>query len=119
VNFGWNKVEGRHNYPSGTLCTKRCKHLPVIEYRHSVNGTDNCSVTGGYVSRRQGAALYGQYVFGDFCSGRIWHVPTSYDGDGLPAPVKSGLNLSSFGEGHDHRLYALDLGGGLYGVTGS
>lgn len=119
-NFGWNKVEGRHRYPSGDLCTRNCHHLPVIEYPHSVpSGPSNCAVTGGYVSRRPGAALYGQYVFGDFCSGRIWHVPTSFHGTSLPAPIMSGLSLSSFAEGHDGRLYALDLGGGLYSVTGS
>jgi hypothetical protein len=119
-NFGWNKVEGRHLYPSGALCTKKCHHLPVIEYPHSVpSGPANCAVTGGYVSRRQGAPLDGQYVFGDFCSGRVWHVPTSFHGTSLPTPVMTGLSLSSFGQGHDRRLYALDLGGSLYSVTGS
>ncbi len=87
LNFGWNKVEGRHLYPSGDLCTTNCHHLPVIEYPHSVSGPANCAVTGGYVSRRQGAPLYGQYVFGDFCSGRIWNVPTSFNGTTLPDTV--------------------------------
>ena len=114
-NFGWNKVEGRHLYPSGALCTREMP--PPARDRVSPQravGPANCAVTGGYVSRRPGAPLYGQYVFGDFCSGRMWHVPTSFRATTLPAPVMTGLSLSSFGEGHDGRLYALDLGGGLY-----
>jgi len=119
ANFGWNKVEGRHLYPSGALCTRNCHRLPVIEYRHNVAGADNCAVTGGYVSRRGGAALYGDYVFGDFCSGRIWHVPTNFSGGSLPAPVMSGLMITSFGVGNDGQIYLVDLNGGLYRVLGS
>src|SRR4051812_30008239 len=51
-NFGWNRIEGRHRYPSGKLCKTSCYKLPVIEYPHVVAGADNCAVTGGYVSRR-------------------------------------------------------------------
>jgi hypothetical protein len=91
----------------------------VIEYRHSVAGTNNCSVTGGYVSRRPGAPLYGRYFFADFCSGRIWHVPASFKNRRLPAPVMSGLSISSFGEGSDGRLYVLDLGGSMYRIQGT
>ena len=119
VNFGWHLVEGLHNYPSGTLCTTDCKTLPVVEYSHSVSGEDNCAVTGGYVARRPGAALYGQYIFGDYCSGRIWHVPTSFDLGTLPAPLNTNLNVSSFGVGHDLTIYAADLGGSIYRVVGS
>jgi len=123
LNFGWNLVEGRHRYPSGDPCTSQCHQLPVIEYPHSAGGgPDNCAVTGGYVSRRQGAPLYGQYVFADFCSGRIWHVPTNFNSSTLPAPFMSGLSISSFGVGHDGRIYLLDLHGSksrMYALTGS
>ena len=118
-NFGWNLLEGRHLYPSGTLCSSNCKTLPVAEYQHEVSGEGNCAVTGGYVSRRSGAPLYGQYIFGDFCSGRIWHVSTSFDGDTLPTPLNTSLNLSSFGQGRDLTIYAVDLNGSIYRVTGS
>jgi glucose/arabinose dehydrogenase len=115
LNFGWNKVEGLHLYPSGALCHTNCHTLPVIEYSHSYG----CAVVGGYVSRRPGAALAGQYLFGDNCSGSIWRVPTSFHGTNLPTPYASGLSISSFGQGHDGRLYVLDLGGSLYSVVGS
>ena len=74
---------------------------------------------GGYVSRRSGAPLYGRYVFGDDCSGRIWNVPATFHGTHLPAPIMSGYTVSSFGVGHNGRLYVLDLGGTLSVLTGS
>jgi glucose/arabinose dehydrogenase len=119
VNFGWDKLEGRHLHPSGSLCTTKCKTLPVIEYSHSSSGEDNCSVIGGYVSRRSGASLFGDYVFGDICSGRIWHVPSSFNGTSLPAPLNTSLSLSSFGIGADLTIYAVSLSGSIYRVTGS
>ena len=118
-NFGWHLLEGRHLYPSGALCTASCKTLPVVEYRHSVAGTLNCTVIGGYVSRRAGAALYGQYLFGDFCSGRIWAIPASFHGGPLPAPLNSGLTLSSFGVGPSGRIYAVALNGAIYRIDGT
>lgn len=119
VNFGWRKVEGLHNYPSGSLCTSDCKTQPVVEYKHSVSGEDNCSVVGGYVSRRSGAPLYGKYIFGDFCSGRIWHVPTSFDNGSLPTPLNTSLSISSFGIDRNLTVYAVDLRGSIYRITGS
>jgi glucose/arabinose dehydrogenase len=115
-NFGWNKVEGFHRYPSGDLCTSSCKTLPVAEYHHD---SGRCSITGGYVSRRDGAALNGQYIFGDFCTGEIWHVPTTFDGGSLPTPRNTALQLSSFGIGQDLSIYAADLGGAIYRVDGT
>jgi len=120
INFGWDRLEGRHRYPSGELCQSDCKTLPVVEYRHTVDGADNCSVTGGYVARRPGAALNGRYVFGDYCSGRMWDISASHDaGDPLPAPVSTGRLISSFGEGSDGRIYLTDILGSLWRVDGT
>ena len=44
--------------------------LPILDYGH-VSG--KCSITGGYVYRgTQVPYLYGKYLFGDLCSGRLW-----------------------------------------------
>jgi glucose/arabinose dehydrogenase len=118
-NFGWHMVEGRHLYPSGARCASNCRTLPVVEYPHAVAGADNCSVTGGYVARRAGAPLAGQYLFGDFCSGRIWAIPASFNGGSLPSPLVSGLSLSSFGLGPGGRIYAISLSGAIYRVIGT
>jgi len=116
-NYGWNELEGRHLYPSGALCQTDCKTRPIVEYGQSAG---RCSVTGGYVSRRPGAALEGRYIFGDFCSGDIWDIPAGHSGsDPLPAPFASGRLISSFGEGADGTIYVTDLRGSLWRVNGT
>jgi hypothetical protein len=59
------------------------------------------------------AALVGGYVFGDYCSGRIWAIDPM--GDGYRAPTEvgdSGRSLSAFGEDETGELYAADIAGG-------
>jgi glucose/arabinose dehydrogenase len=122
INFGWRKLEGRHYYKwsghtSGALCSGSCFTLPVAEYAHSSYGGGNCAVTGGYVSRRSGAALYGDYIFGDFCSGKVWSISAS--GGGMTLLDDTSYLISSFGEGNDGKLYLVDLGGSIYRLTDS
>jgi glucose/arabinose dehydrogenase len=126
VNFGWHKLEGTHYYTYGShtrgaVCTRACKTLPILDYAHSAFGGGNCAVTGGYVSRRSGAAMNGDYVFGDFCSGKVWVIPATFKaGTTLPSPVAdTDYNISSFGEGADGRIYLVDLNGGIYLVDQS
>jgi hypothetical protein len=126
-NFGWRLLEGRHyyNFPghtTGALCTSNCKLLPIAEYSHTSFGGGNCAVTGGYVSRRSGAPLYGKYVVGDYCSGKIWTISAGFaSGSPLPSPATDASFLvSSFGEGRDGRIYVCDFSNGrIYRVTGS
>jgi glucose/arabinose dehydrogenase len=120
VNFGWRLLEGRHYYKypnrtAGNVCTSGCKTLPIAEYAHGAFGGGNCAVTGGYVSRRPGAVLQGKYVFGDFCSGKVWVIPADFVPGALPAPVAdTNYLISSFGQGSDGRIYLVDLGGAIY-----
>lgn len=72
LNFGWNRFEGRRRFrPRRATDLGRDRMVgPVTQYLH---GDKGCSVTGGYVYRgRRIPALVGWYVFGDFCSGRLW-----------------------------------------------
>jgi glucose/arabinose dehydrogenase len=122
VNFGWRKLEGLHyynwsGYTSGALCAGTCFTLPVAEYSHGSFGGGNCAVTGGYVSRRPGAALYGDYIFGDYCSGRVWSM--SAGGGSMTLLDDTNYLISSFGEGNDGKLYLVDLGGSIYRLTDS
>ncbi len=128
VNFGWRKVEGFHYYKwgshsPGNLCAGSCYKLPIAEYAHGdAGGGYRCSVTGGFVSRRVGAPLYGSYVFGDYCSGEVWTIPANFvAGSGLPDPVSgTGYKISSFGEDNLGRIYLVDLAGGaIYGLDDS
>ena len=125
LNFGWPVLEGRHKNGSPTPCTSQCRTLPIAEYTHSSNSAGEplgcTSTTGGYVMRRPGAALGGNYTFGDYCSGKIWMIPANFTpGTPLPAPVlNTNLNISSFGEGADGRVYVVDIGGGIHLINQS
>ena len=121
INYGWRRLESRHLYPSGASCTTDCKTLPIAEYAHTAFGGGNCSVTGGYVSRRAGAPLNGNYVFGDFCSGKVWVIPVGFAAGGaLPNPaIDTAYAISSFGEDNAGRLYLVDRGGSIYRLSDS
>jgi glucose/arabinose dehydrogenase len=69
-NYGWNIMEGLHCYAT-TTCDRTGLTLPVAEYGHSLMG--DCSITGGFVYRGgEFPVLQGVYLYGDYCSGRIW-----------------------------------------------
>jgi glucose/arabinose dehydrogenase len=124
VNFGWPINEGRHPRGTNDPCANNCHTLPIAEYSHSFNqgtGAPCTSTTGGYVSRRVGAALYGNYIFGDFCSGFVWVISADFPaGNPLPMPSNdTNISISSFGEDSRGRLYLIDLGGSIYLITNS
>jgi glucose/arabinose dehydrogenase len=111
ANFGWRPWEGRsRNFDEpapGAI-------FPVIAHTH---GEGFCSITGGYIVRDRGVpALYGRYVYGDFCESRIraatLRVGRRLSGKALPLPRVEGL--SSFGEDAVGRVYATSLNGPVY-----
>jgi glucose/arabinose dehydrogenase len=113
VNYGWDVMEGRHCFEPSSGCSTSGKTLPLVEYAHSVTGTDNCSVTGGYVYRgNRYTLLRGGYFYGDFCSGRIWVVraTASAPATGRELPILV-TGLSSFGESEGGELYLVDHDG--------
>jgi glucose/arabinose dehydrogenase len=111
ANFGWRPWEGRQrNFDEpapGAI-------LPVITHTHSAGF---CSITGGYVVRDRGVpALYGRYVYGDFCDTRI-RAATLRAGrrtTGKPLALPKVSALSSFGEDAAGRVYATSLNGPVY-----
>lgn len=109
VNYGWPVMEGRQcfNPPSG--CNTSGKLLPIAQYSHAFG----CSVTGGYVARRPGAAHAGKYIVGDYCSGNIWTISADHvSGAGLPTPTDTTARISSFGRGSDAKIYLVHHGSG-------
>jgi hypothetical protein len=70
-NYGWRCMEGTHcTGLSGCTCGAAGLVLPVHEYGHT---SGNCAIIGGEVYRGSGIPLLdGAYIFGDYCSGRIW-----------------------------------------------
>ena len=83
----------------------------------AVYGRDGgCSITGGYVYRgTRLPSLYGAYVYGDFCSGKIWAL--RHDGSRVTESMQiadTKIRISSFAEDMEGELYILDLGGEIY-----
>jgi glucose/arabinose dehydrogenase len=111
-NYGWRCFEGTH--ATGLLPCGPQQNLlpPVAEYPR----TEGTAVTGGYVYRGSAIArLAGRYVFGDFGSGKVWHIaaetqPTMAMSGGL----QTSLSISSFGEDLAGELYIVDYAGGIY-----
>ena len=118
ANFGWNLVEGPSCFADSD-CNPASFVEPVFTYTHSSG--DGCSVTGGYVSHGQDFAdLNGVYLFADYCTGKLWRLfPDGAGGYDVSDPIETGLNVSSFGEGADGRLYVVDLSGGVYELVQS
>ena len=113
ANYGWNLMEGNHCYQP--TCDPAGLIAPIAEYSHQLG----CSVTGGYVYRGTAQpSLRGVYIFGDYCSGRLFTVHSD-GGSFITAQVAdTALNISSFGEDEAGELYLVDLsGGGVYRVV--
>ena len=116
-NYGWNIMEGAHCYPSSSQgCDQSGLELPVIEYAQSQGG---CSVTGGYVYRgARLASLQGAYVYGDFCSGKVWAL--RHDGSRVTEHrelVDTALPIAAFGEDRQGELYVLSFDRSLYVIA--
>ena len=117
-NYGWRCLEGTHD--SGLDCGTPVGTLlpPIAEYSHEDVGN---VVTGGYVYRGTAVpSLVGRYVFTDFGSGRVFAIPNDTQPTmTMTGGFESGLNISSFGEGNDGELYAVNIGGNIQRVTAS
>ena len=110
-NYGWPIREGFECYIAST-CISVGLEPPVAVYANTPGlYTGDCSITGGYVYRGSRlSSLAGRYVFGDYCSGKIWALR----GSTLELLVDSSLNIPSFGEDQSGELYILTPGGALY-----
>ncbi len=105
THFGWKTMEGRHCFEPRSGCDPTGLDLPIWEYGHDVG----CSITGGYVYRgKRLPELVGAYLFGDYCSGRIWALRREPAGLTVSTLLESGLAISSFGEDESGEIYVCD-----------
>ena len=115
-NYGWNIMEGEECYGASS-CDTQGLTLPVHVY--PIFSSTDCSITGGFVYRGEAyPALDGLYIYGDFCSGRIWGL--QQDGGtwqtGLLASTS--FRISSFGEDEGGEIYVADMSGGtIYKIS--
>jgi len=113
-NFGWRRMEGSACFiPLVTCNFDNNLTLPEFQYIHSQG---RCSITGGYVYRGSILqSLYGDYIYGDFCSGEIFRA--SSDDRKIWATsvfLETNLSITTFGEDEAGELYVADLGGAVY-----
>jgi glucose/arabinose dehydrogenase len=112
-NYGWNIMEGFHCFQS-SACDQSGLTLPVIEYALHVQG--DCAVTGGYVYRGRSLPDWqGIYVYGDYCSGRVWGLFQNSTGvweNGLL--FETGARITSFGQDEDGEIYLVNHRGSVY-----
>jgi glucose/arabinose dehydrogenase len=109
-DFGWSAYEGTEPFNEDQSSPE---HLPpVLVYEH---GDDGCSISGGAVA--ESGLLAGRYVFADYCSGRVWSIPTNVTGPskellfiGIESPVAV---VRAGGV-----LFVLTLGGTVWRIVG-
>ena len=111
ADLGWPRFEGNLCRVSGGACTPDPPvTLPLTTYPHA---DGNCAIVGGITL----PGPDGRYVFGDFCSGRVWAL----NGDAgrgwwMEELLDLQWPLSSFGRGRGGEVYALTFGGPLVRV---
>ncbi len=73
ANFGWSAYEGSHRFNTDQSAMNPV--MPLYEYEH---GEDGCSVSGGVrvLSKSSLKSLRENFVFGDYCSGKITALRT-------------------------------------------
>ncbi len=126
LNFGWNRYEGGHYYPSGALVPNASRSSsyvwPLYNYPHPTGE----SISGGYVYRGSAyPALRGTYVFADYVKGWVAGIRTTApNGTALPKAqertlLSTSLHPASFGVDQSNELYLVDHNGSVYQVQGA
>ena len=113
LNYGWNTMEGAHCYDPPVDCDQTGIEFPIWEYRQDAG---DCSITGGFVYRGSRIpALYGRYIYGDYCTGRIWALQYT---ENIPPSNELLLDtphhISSFGIDENDELYICSFDGNIY-----
>jgi glucose/arabinose dehydrogenase len=111
-NYGWRIMEGFHCYNPPTGCNQTGLTLPIKEYGHN----PECSIIGGYIYRGlRRPELTGRYIYGDYCSGKIWKL---YYPNGIITEdqflVNAPSQILSFGSDQNRELYVLCSSGSIY-----
>jgi glucose/arabinose dehydrogenase len=112
-NLGWDLMEGTHCYEPSSGCSTAGLTMPRFDY---AQGSDRCSVIGGYVYRGTDSTLttiVGHYVYGDLCDGRVRVREGAEE-----FATTTGGTILSFGEDLAGRVYVLLGSGEVKRLTG-
>ena len=135
LNYGWNFKEGSSDFRETE--NKIDFVDPIFEYSSNANygktlagfkqsnDVQGCSVTGGYTYYGSIKELYGWYIFGDYCTGKVWGLKetqlNNYEllnlSDALFQKMKKQLYISSFGVDNNDELYIIDHSGYIYKIV--
>jgi glucose/arabinose dehydrogenase len=108
ANFGWNLREGLHDYKGGQAPGMVD---PVTEYSHA----EGCAVTGGVVVRDPTLPEWqGVYLYGDYCSGKIWGLLQGGGGWQVDSLFDTPFSITTFGVDHGGGVYLADYAGAIY-----
>ena len=121
VNYGWRCREGFETFNNSNCPPASQLTDPVHVYETSSGFGQGCSITGGFVYRGcDFPEFYGKYIYGDYCSSRIWALTNNGDGTFSNEELLNYDNneISGFGEDINGELYMAAIGEGkIYRVT--
>ncbi len=116
ANYGWNVLEGNHCFRARDGCEREGTVPPVWEY--SLDG-EPCSVIGGYVYRGSAIPwLNGAYVYGDFCSGKVFGL-RYVNGKVMEHKqlLDTSFHIMSFAQDNNGELYLLTQQSDIYRLS--
>ncbi len=114
-NYGWPWFEGTATTDAeGADAIDRANFVfPITDYDHLALG--GCSIIGGDVYYGQALPqLRGKYLFGDFCSGFVWSLEVSQNGEAKVETILRDptIRLSAFATDGEGEMYLLDVATG-------
>jgi glucose/arabinose dehydrogenase/mono/diheme cytochrome c family protein len=103
-NYGWPVLEGSACV-GALVCSNEGLAPPFAVHTHS----EFCSITGGTVYRgRALPALYGKYIYANYCTGAVWALEREGERSGAREVVGyAGGSVGSFAEDADGELYVV------------
>ncbi len=111
-NYGWKLLEGDSCFEPRQNCDPDGKTTPpILAYGRD----EGQSVIGGVVYRGSGTSgLWGDYVFGDFISGRVWALCEPHQNQWERQELlNSQFGITSFGVDEAGEIYMGDMQGGV------
>lgn len=106
-NYGWPRLEGRHCYPLPG-CDPSGITQPITEYHH----LEGCVIAGGAVARGpRYQRMQGWYLYGDFCSGKVWALRNENGAWVASQLGAAGFPISTIGRDEAGNVYVAHYAG--------
>ncbi len=113
-NYGWRCYEGNASFNTSG-CGAASNYVAPVHVRQHGGTYGDCSITGGFIYRgAKHANLYGNYIFGDYCSKNIYMLTKNSSGNYVPTLLINNTNTAwtAFGQDIYGELYVADYTNG-------